>query len=185
MKSWPKIALVLAVIWIAAGGIIFLARSSKPTAESITIYVRGHDIAALTGAARQKSIERVEGMLNRITLDERDKLRDEGVINGFFRSLTRDEQSAFLDATLPMGFKQMMESFNKMDPAKRKQFVEHALADMRKREGENPPRNLDDTNVRKIVDQGLRSFYSDSSADVKLDLAPLIEQMQKNLQGPR
>ena len=36
---------------------------------------------------------------------------------------------------------------------------------------------------QRVIDQGLKSFYSDASADTKLDLAPLIEQMQRNLQG--
>jgi hypothetical protein len=34
-----------------------------------------------------------------------------------------------------------------------------------------------------MIDQGLQSFYSDASAVTKMDLAPLIEQIQKNLQG--
>jgi hypothetical protein len=103
----------------------------------------------------------------------------------FFRSLTPDEQTRFLDLTLPTGFKQMMDALNKMEPEKRKRFVEKSLAEMRQREGEERPEAGDDPNVGKIVDQGLRSFYSEASADVKMDVAPLIEQMQKNLQGFR
>jgi hypothetical protein len=58
------------------------------------------------------------------------------------------------------------------------------LADMKKHEGDEVPQN-DDPNVQKIVQQGLRSFYSEANADVKMDLSPLLEQMQKNLQGWR
>jgi len=184
MSYWLKIGLALCVIWVIAGGAIFLAHSRKPTAESITAYVNKHPIDSLAGAGREKTIENVEGMLNRITREERQKLREERVTDKFFKALTPEEQSAFLDATLPTGFKQMMESFNKMDPKKRKEFVDHALEEMKKRQGEDHPQNLD-ANAKKIMDQGLRSFYSDSSADVKLDLAPLIEQMQANLHGLR
>ena len=184
MNYWLKIALVLCAIWAVAAGGIYLARSKKPTAQSVAAYIQANDINSKTGSGRQKIIDRVEAMLNRINLDERDELRREHVTDRFFRSLTPDEQSAFLDATLPTGFKQMMEAFNKMDPAKRKEFVDRALAEMRKRQGEQPPPDVDEKNVQKIVDQGLHSFYSDANADVKLDLAPLIEQMQKNLQSP-
>lgn len=100
-----------------------------------------------------------------------------------FGSLTPAEQEAFLDATLPSGFKQLMDSFNKMEPAKRKQLVENALNEMKKHEGEAPPPGRDDKLAQHVVDQGLRSFYKDADANVKLDLAPLIEQMQKNLQS--
>jgi hypothetical protein len=56
--------------------------------------------------------------------------------------------------------------------------------EMKKHQGDQP-KDVDQKNVQKIVDQGLRSFYSDANADVKLDLAPLIEQMQQNLQSSR
>ncbi len=66
-------------------------------------------------------------MLNGLTFEERQQMDRSGVTRNFFRELTPDEQGAFLDATLPTGFKQMMESFNRMDPAKRKAFVERAV----------------------------------------------------------
>ena len=186
MKSyWLKIGLVVLAIWAIAAGAIFYARSRKPTAESVTAYINANDLSSKTDADRRKVIDSVADMLNHLTLDERQDLRHEHVTDRFFRSLTPDEQSSFLDATLPTGFKQMMEAFNKMDPAKRKEFVDRALVEMRSREGDQPPRDIDDKNVQKIVDQGLRSFYSDANADVKLDLAPLIEQMQKNIQSSR
>ena len=75
-----------------------------------------------------------------------------------------------------------MEAFNKMEPAKRKELVAHALEEMKKHAGEDPPPGMDDNLRAKIVDQGLKSFYADASADTKIDLAPLIEQMQRNLQ---
>lgn len=106
----------------------------------------------------------------------------------FFRSLTPTEQGQFLEQTLPSGFRQMMEALNKMKPEKRKQFVGRALDEMKKEEGQDLPEGAIeslDANARKIMDQGLKSFYTEASADTKMDLAPLIEQMQKNLQGMR
>jgi len=183
MAPWLKISLALLGIWAVAGGVIYWARAEKPTPQSIAAYMRSADITSKTGADRDKVIHRVEEMFNGISYEDRQELRSEGLTNHFFGSLTPDEQGQFLDATLPTGFKQMMDSFNKMDHARRKQFVDRALARMRQDEGERPPPNLDDKNVQRIVDQGLRSFYSDANADVKLDLAPLIEQMQRNVQG--
>lgn len=185
MNYWLKIGLVLCAIWAIAAGAIYLARSRKATAQSVSAYIEASDINSKSGADRRKVIDHVAAMLNRISLDERDQLRHQHVTDRFFRSLTPEEQAAFLDATLPTGFKQMMDAFNKMDPAKRKEFVDHALSEMRNRDGGQPPRDVDEKNVQKIVDEGLHAFYSDANADVKLDLAPLIEQMQKNLQGSR
>jgi hypothetical protein len=58
---------------------------------------------------------------------------------------------------------------------------------MKKHEGEDVPenqRNLD-ANAQKMIDQGFRAFYSDASAETKMDVAPLIEQIQRNLQNVR
>jgi hypothetical protein len=58
---------------------------------------------------------------------------------------------------------------------------------MKKHEGDDVPedkRKLD-ANGQKIIDQGFRSFYSEASAETKMDMSPLIEQMQKNMQGMR
>ena len=50
---------------------------------------------------------------------------------------------------------------------------------------EPPPAGLNDQLVQKMVNQGLNTFYAEASANAKLDLAPLIEQMQRNLQSLR
>ena len=77
----------------------------------------------------------------------------------------------------------MMDAFNQMDPARRKAFVDRAVEEMKKHEGEGPPPGVDEQMNQRFIDQGMKSFYTDASADTKLDLAPLIEQMQRNLQG--
>jgi hypothetical protein len=48
-----------------------------------------------------------------------------------------------------------------------------------------PDKRQLDANGEKIIDQGFRSFYSDASAETKMDVAPLIEQLQHNLQNGR
>jgi hypothetical protein len=78
-----------------------------------------------------------------------------------------------------------MVAFNKMEPEKRKEFVDRALAEVKKRQGEAPPAGWNEKLVQKIVNQGLNTFYAEASANAKLDLAPLIEQMQRNLQSLR
>jgi hypothetical protein len=179
---WLKAILIVAAVWLVAGGAIFWARSVKVTPESLTAYLEAHPVESQQGAERPKVIEKVAEQMNSLTYEERREVRVGKKLDGFFRSLTPPEQTAFLDRTLPTGFKQMMESLNKMEPPKRKQFVEKALRDMREHEGEDPKV---DQNARKIIDQGFKSFYSDASAEVKMDVAPLIEQLQRNLQGPR
>ncbi len=183
MNIWLKTGLVLAGVWALAAGAIHWLHASQPTAASITDYLAHTRLDARSARDRAKTIRRVEDQLNDVTFDERQRLQRSGVTRQFFRALTPAEQAAFLAATLPADFRQMMEAFNQMEPAKRKTFVEHALEEMKKHAGEGPPPGTDDGMSRRVIDQGLKSFYTDASSDTKLDLAPLIEQMQRNLQG--
>ena len=183
-SNWLKAALVLAAVWCVAGGAIFWARSVKVTPQSLSKYLETHSLDGGSGREREKLIERVAEQMNELGYEERREFRMGKKLDGFFKALTPEEQGRFLDLTLPTGFRQMMESLNKMEPAQRKRFVERSLKDMQ-RDGEHPPDAELDANARKIIDQGFKSFYSEASAEVKMDVAPLIEQLQKNLQGLR
>jgi len=180
---WLKLSGILAAIWLVAGGVIFFARSAKVTPESVAAYVSAHPIEGKSTGDRSKIIEKLARQMNQLGYEDRRGVRMGKGLDGFFRALTPEEQAKFLDLTLPTGFKQMMEALNKMTPEKRQRFVTKALDDMKKREGDRPPDGELDANAKKIMDQGFKSFYSEASADVKMDVAPLIEQLQKNLQG--
>ncbi len=182
---WLKLLGALAVIWFIAGTVIYFARSAKVTPESLVAYADTHPIAGKSAADRGKIIGKLAGQMNQLAYEDRRGVRMSKGLDGFFKALTPEEQMRFLDLTLPTGFKQMMEALNKMTPEKRQKFVGKALEDMQKREGERPPDAQLDANAKRIIDQGFKSFYSEASADVKMDVAPLIEQLQKNLQGVR
>lgn len=182
MRSlWIKAIIGLAVVWLLALGVIWGARAMQPTPEKLARYIERHQLAGQPPAVRQTRLEEVADQLNALSYEQRREIRGGKDLDAFFRDLTPAEQALFLERTLPTGFKQMMEAFNKMEPQKRKKFVEKTLAEMRQQEGDEPPR-ADDPNIEKIINSGLKSFYSDASAEVKMDLSPLIEQMQKNLQ---
>ena len=186
--TWINAALILAVVWAIVGGVMWWARASKVTPEVLMAYVESHPIEGKAPGERRKTMEAVAKKLNHLTYEERREVRLSRKLDSFFRTLNPDEQSQFLDLTLPEGFRQMMEALNKMTPEKRKAFVDKTLEQLRKEEGQNLPddareRMEQDENMQKIVDQGLKSFYSEASAETKMDLAPVIEQMQRNLQN--
>ena len=184
MNVWLKTALGLAALWAVALGGIHWLHTLQPTAQSVTDAIARTHLAAPGSAGRAAAIQRIAGQLNEVSFDDRRQLERSGVTRRFFLGLTRDEQLAFLDATLPADFKQLMDVFNGMDPAKRKAFVAHALEDMQRHEGEAQPHgDLDEKMGQRVTDEGLKAFYSEADAGTKLDLAPLIEQMQRNIQA--
>lgn len=190
MKRLVPLLAIGLVIWLVALAGIHWARSMKPTPASMEAYLatRG-DLSSLTEAERTEVIDRMARDLNRLTLEQRQELRrGNSRFDTFFAQLTPAERSDFLDRTLPEGFKQMMLAFNKMEPAKRKKFVQRALDDLDKIESEGmrpADRALEDAQAQKIINQGLDSFYNEANADVKLEMAPVIERMQQVMQNVR
>jgi hypothetical protein len=184
---WIKFVVVFVAVWAIVGGLIFWARGAKPTPEKVRQYLDTHPVADLAPKDRAKVMETIADQLNRLPYEQRREVRMSRKLDSFFRTLSPAEQSRFLDLTLPTGFNQMMDALNKMTPEKRKEFVDKALADMKKHEDDEVPedkRQLD-TNGQKIIDQGFKSFYSQASAETKMDVAPLIEQLQRNMEHVR
>ena len=137
MNIWLKTALALAVLWACALGGIYWLRASRATVASLTDAFAHANLNSKSPTDRARTLHGIEDGLNDLSFEERQNLQRNGMTRQFFLSLTPAEQSAFLDATLPTDFKQLMEAFNKMDPAKRKHVrVPHALEQMQKHEGE-------------------------------------------------
>ena len=178
---WKVIA-ALVGLWIVALLIIHWSRSMQPTPASFEAYLFRHDLDKASGSGRTAIINHAADQLNRLSWDQREQLRQDGADRELFKKMTPDERSRFLDLTLPQGMHELMVALNKMKPEKRRKIVEDALTKMRNADpaGAPPP---NDPQTQKIISEGLESFYKDSSPEVKLDFAPLIEQIQKTTQS--
>ena len=184
MKFFWRTAAVLVAIWGAAAVVIWVSRSASPTPGKLKAYVEAHPLAGADGAGRERILEKTAALLNGLSFEQRRELRETGAVRGFFESLTPPERARFLDLTLPEGFRQMMSALNKMAPEKRQKLVQRVLDDMKKNAPQSAGRISEDE-VKKIVGQGVSSFYENANADVKLDFAPVLEELQRNLQSPR
>ena len=185
--------IAIAAIWVLAFGGYQLAQSFKMTAEKVRAYEQSIDFASLTGADRERALAKLEAMLNGLSLEERNKVWNE-IMKRWFPQMTEDEKSGFLQATLPTNFKQTLVAFEKMPEDKRKKTIEKTLKNLRDQEarletgadstnnqGTNQPPitpELED----KIKNIGLKSYYSQSSAETKAELAPVLEEMQNVMQ---
>lgn len=184
MRGTWRIIILLVLVWAIAGGVIFWMRASRPTPASLAAYINGHSLEGLAAADRAKTIDRVADQLNRLNFDQRQELRKSKVDRRFFEQMTEEERKRFLDLTLPEGFRQLMLALNKMNPEQRKKIVQRALDDIAKDTPEINDR-IDKQAVQKMISQGMDSFYQEASADVKLDFAPVIEELQRATQGLR
>jgi hypothetical protein len=187
MRSlWIKAALLLAAVWLVAGGVMMWARKVKPSPESVSRYIETHSVEGRSPTERREIIDTLATQINRLGYEERRETRMERRPDKLFKNLTPEEQAYFLDRTLPEGFKEMLTAFNRMPPEKRFRLIQRTLDDLR-RDGEQYgvqiPAGFNDPNVQKILLQGLNSFYSEASAETKMAFAPIIEELQKNMQS--
>jgi hypothetical protein len=184
MRGFWRIVGLLVLVWALAGGIIWWTRATRTTPQSVSAYISRHPLENQAPDQRAKIIGEVAEQLNRLDFDQRQQLRKTKIDRGFFEQMTEQERAKFLDLTLPEGFRQLMLALNKMDPEKRKKIVQRALDDIGKDRPEVNDR-IDKAAVQKMISQGMDTFYKEASTDVKLDFAPVFEELQRATQGLR
>ncbi|MGI8965112.1 MAG: hypothetical protein ACR2H1_03375 [Limisphaerales bacterium] len=188
-------AATILTVWFLAWAGYAIAKNSKMTAEKVQAYLHSIDLSKLSGAARAKALRELAAKLNSLSLEERRKMREGKFVKGWFEQMTEAEKSAFIEATMPSGFKQMIASFEQLPSEKREKTIHDALKRLKKsRENpENETAKTRGTNApvlsedlqKKVATIGLQSFYKDSSAQTKAELAPLMEEIQKSMETGR
>jgi hypothetical protein len=200
-QRWKPVILsgvAICAIWVVALTVYRIARNAKMTAEKVKAYAEAVDISKLKGDARAKAIQDLEDMLNRLSLEERRKARLDRAAWNWLDRMTEDEKGQFIEATMPTGFKQMLASFEQMPEEKRRKTVDDALRRLREARdqvagiprgqrgnGTNGPPVLSEELQAKVRTIGLKTFYSQSSAQTKAELAPVLEEMQRVMESGR
>jgi hypothetical protein len=189
-------ALAIIAIWLLAWAGYTLAKNSKMTADKVRAYVESVDFSKLSGAARAAAIRKLADMLNALSVEERRRARLERISSSWFDQMTEEEKGAFIETTMPTGFKQMLTAFEQLPEEKRRRTVDDALkrlkeAQAKMQTGEagppdtNAPAPLSDELQAKVRTIGLKTFYSQSSAQTKAELAPVLEELQRVMESGR
>jgi hypothetical protein len=194
---------LIALVAVAAGWLLALggyaaAQHFKVTTEKLHAFVEGTDLNRLSGEARARALRKLADMVNALSAEERQQGQLNRLWGQWFNEMTEAERGAFLDATLPSGFKQMLASFENLTPDKRQKTIDNAIKRLKEARDATPEEFLKKTTPRntnapvlsqelqeKVVFAGLQSVYGDSSAETKAELAPLLEEVQKNMQSGR
>jgi hypothetical protein len=182
-------AVVLVGIWALATVGFVIARNAKVTAEKVRAYVESVDLAKLSAADRAKAIQELADEINRLSREERQRLRMDRTAFAWFEQMTEDEKAQFIEATMPTGFKQMITAFEELPEEKRRRAVDNALRSLREASNRmqggaavvgvtNPPPISEELEA-KVRTIGLKTFYSQSSAQTKAELAPVLEELQR------
>jgi hypothetical protein len=192
-------ASVFVAVWVVAITGFVLARNAKVTVEKVASSLKETDLANLSAEERAKRLKKLASMLNALGYQDRRKARIDEEWSRLFKEMTDAEKAQFLEDTLPTGFKQMMTAFEEMPVDKRQKAISEAVKRMKKAREEGEPTSLDGSKGKragrdpeltpelqeKVVKMGLNSFYKDSSAQTKAELAPFMEELQKTMENGR
>lgn len=190
-------AAAVLIAWALTLGGYWLARKSKVTAEKVRAYAESVELAKLSGSERAKAIDRLAAKLNALPYEERQQARFDRLGMKWFDQMTEPEREGFVEKTLPTGFKQMITSFEQMPENKRREAIDRALRDMRQARqqpgaGDAPPGGRGQTSAElspemqeQIKQIGLRTYFTESSAQTKAELAPLLEELQRMMESGR
>ena len=188
---------VILGIWVVVVAAYDITQSFKMTADKVRAYVESVDLNTLSAAERARALQKLASQLNALSLAERQQIRQGRSPQKWFAEMTEAEMTeaekgAFIEATMPTGMKQMLAAFEAQPEDKRRKLIDEALQRLRAdggRAGAGSPADRPapispelEARMRTI---GLQSFYSQSSAQTKAELAPLLEEMQHAMESGR
>ena len=189
---------MLVALWVVIGIVVKVAGSLKPTPEKIFKYAEKNSLDKIEDPEKRKVvIGRLAEMMNQLEVEDLQDMEekvDREKREAMFASMTQEEQWFFMEKRMGRAFTQMMEMFNKMERPERKKMVERALREIRKNEtnqtqggGGDGRLSLEEGDpeiVEKVTSAGMKAYFTDASAETKLDLAPLMEEIQKIMSAP-
>ena len=189
---------VLAVAWMVALGGFLWSRASKVTPERLVAYLESLDWKSLTPAQRAAAIRKLADWLNTLSPEDRRKVRMDPRLRELFRDFSMEDKETFLELTLPTGLKQMLTAFEQMPEERRRRAIGESIRRLREaRErgegmegpggggGAGGPPDVPPEFQEKVVKMGLKSFYENSSADLKVEVSPLLEEIQRSMENGR
>jgi len=195
-RALLAIGIIAAIVLMGWAGYV-VAQNSQVTAEKVAQYANSTNLARLDSNARAEALRRLEDMINRLPVDERRKWRKGGAWRKWLDEMTESEKGEFIEATMPSGFKQWLSEFDGLPEDSRKKFIGYLAEQLKAthqlvtdREpgqtnsmyGTNPSPQLSAQLANRAQTIGLKTYFTESSAETKAELAPFLEEIQREMQ---
>ena len=199
MFRQPRILIPMVIALIAIWSGVFFVRSmtdeyvSSPEKvmeliESAPWRVKG---AKVDSGTRRQHLEKVADSAAKLTFSQRNALRDEHQedIAFFYMDLTDAERQWMAEKTVEPFYKTVLKAFNAMTVDDRRKMINNTRQQMR-RDGrdigalekrlQQDPKFWD-----RMAEEGIGKTYESATAEEKLMLGPLLEELQRRVQGLR
>ena len=193
-----KAGVALAVLWAVVLAVAKISGNQRVTPQSIREFLSENILEPAPESGepenadeRRRVIDQYADKLNRLNWKQRHELRETAHTDGeiervFIEKLSQDEKLYLIKKTIDEHFNSMMNAFNDMSKSERAEMIRKISKDMEnddhgRRELERL-KEEDKEILEQIVERGMRSYYKEANAEVKLDLAPLMQEIQERMQ---
>jgi hypothetical protein len=177
----------IAVIWLLAIAGYTIAKNTIVTANKVRAYVASVNLTGLPAPERVAAIQKLVKLLAALPLEDRQAVRMDRTAYRWLGEMTEEEKGAFIEATMPAGFKQMLSAFQQLPADRQRRVIDQTFRQLRATGAGTPsgtngiPQINADLLIRMQTD-GLNNAYSQSSAETQVELAPVLEELQRVMQ---
>ncbi|HRJ08746.1 MAG TPA: hypothetical protein PK490_01550 [Prosthecobacter sp.] len=193
-RIWITTATLLALIW---GALAVVMRQTDPLVSwpqkvlDLAGAAPWHDGKTASESQRRLHLHEVITRLNQLDFQQRRALREDGqdILDKFFASLTEEEQKEYVDRTVEPYFETISKGIKLLPEDERKRMVARMRGDLRNLRANSADGDRLSDQDREffefMVAEDPVLFLREAPVKMKMELAPVIEDMQSRLQGFR
>lgn len=157
------------------------------TREKLDQYLHSIDLAKLSAAERAKALQALLDKWNAMSPEDR---RHWHFDRDWLAQLTDAEKSLLIDGMVPAQIKLELNAFEQLPKEQRQRIIDRAMKQIQEASanggqntGAGSDSGLSPELEAKVRTMGLNALYSQSSAQSKVELAPLLNEVQQQLEG--
>lgn len=193
-RIWLTVAALLSLIW---GGVAIVMHQTDHLVswpeKVITLVKEAPWMNGPEGSSesRRTYLSLVITNHNRLDPQQRRRLREDGqeAIDKFFASLTEEEQKEYVDRTVEPYFESLSKGLKLVPPEERKRLVARIRNDLKNLRGTSAEGDRLSDQDREFMEFMIAEdpilFLREAPTKVKMELAPVLEEMQSRVQGMR
>ena len=193
-RFWFQVAAFLALVWAGVGVVMWVTEDSVFSSEKTLALMADAPWYADEGLAESKRKAYLDKVINtvlKLDFNQRSVMREDGLetMDRFFKSLTDEEKSQYVNRTVEENFKAVMKGLEKLPAEDRRRIIGGIQREMKKKAAKNPEMQMmldqSPADFEKSFTKDMGLFFKEAPLSMKLEMAPMLEGMQGRMQGMR
>lgn len=193
-RVWITAAALLALIWGALAIVMHQTGQLVSWPQKVLDLAGAapwHDGKNVSESQRRLHLHEVITRLNQLDFQQRRTLREDGqdILDKFFATLTEAEQKEYVDRTVEPYFETISKGIKLLPEEERKRMVGRMRNDLKNLRASSAQGDRLSDQDREFFEFMIAEdpvlFLREAPVKMKMELAPVIEEMQSRLQGFR